>query len=351
MTVNQEAPVFTLSASSAGAAHVGPDANTLNFDLTTTLEEEWEVTVDNDATLTRTRAGNTSSVTGTGNASFSVNIQPNGIGGDNPKVYTVTASCHGITRTFTIEQEALVFNLNASEGNATADGWKITRKASQTTASFTVTSNSADTWDISGSENVTTATKDGSTVNIEFANNMDGTAPVERTVTVSIEFGGNTISRTFTIHHNAINWVTGDKTINTTSSTFTQAGSYNGTSSLDIQSLTFTSNGNTNLYAVGGSYITLQRGQNANNPRTTTLTISAKKITKIIVNWSTYAVNDNNTSISAGGGSVAFSNNTTTWTSTNDSGSDSVSLQFTVASNATRPRISSIQVFYTHGEE
>lgn len=199
VTVNQEAPVFTLSASSAGAAHVGPDANTLNFDLTTTLEEEWEVTVDNDATLTRTRAGNTSSVTGTGNASFSVNIQPNGISGDNPKVYTVTASCHGITRTFTIEQEALVFSLNASEGSETTDGWEITRKASQTIASFTVTSNSADTWDISGSDNVTTATKDGSTVNIEFPNNMEGTATVERSVTVSIEFGGNTISRTFHI--------------------------------------------------------------------------------------------------------------------------------------------------------
>ena len=242
----------------------------------------------------------------------------------------------------------------------------ITVSADATTAKFFVLSSTNETWTLSRSSstpatvNFTPTSGTGSKqVTVSFPENESETT---KTYTIIASLGSETKEIMIT-HRRVPVWVATNQIIETTNDYFTQAdGEYSGVDS-EITELSFDYSGaGYNLYQVGGDYITLQRGNNTY----TTLTISAKSITSIVITWdrstgagaTDYAVNAANTSIIPNdNGSIAYSagsgtnnNNlrrpTTTWT--NNDGSDSVSLRFTVANNATRPRIRQIQVFYSH---
>lgn len=130
--------------------------------------------------------------------------------------------------------------------------------------------------------------------------------------------------------------------IPTTSDNFNGDYQYTGEFSSDLAISFVRGNNLTN------SYIELNRNSNQGNATGTkpSVTITAKKITRIVVTWSTdYAVSAENTSISAGGGTIEYQNSQTIWT--NNNGADTVTLDFAVVGRyATRPRIEKIQVTY-----
>lgn len=253
------------------------------------------------------------------------------------------------------------------------DETTVSVKASETTASFDILSN-VGTWTVTadnGAEvvgtraNSTTGSGNAS-IAVSFPNNMNGTAPKTYTVTVSLDSESQALIAdyeplTFTIEQNEPVQTSITRTIYTTNSTFAIAnGTYSGdTFNNEITALSFNYSGSGNeLQSTSNNYITLR----SNNSNTTTLTISANSITQIVIIWdrennNNYSVNNNNTTISSGGGNTSFSNGSgngtnitypkTTWS--NNTGSNSVSLRFSVANNTTA-RIRQIEVTYNHNE-
>lgn len=343
-TITQAAPEFSISSE---GVTIGPDATSVSFDITSTSSKTWTVSSDSDeVTLVKTTRAGGNSITGTGNATVTVSVPEYTAESDN-RSYTITASCEGFTsKTFTITQQPLTLELSTTS---------TTVKASETTASFTVNTNSTAAWTITSSEGVS-ASRSGSTVNVTFPDNLSSDSPVTRTVTVTI----GSKSQTFTITHKSIRWETTNKTVLATGTYFDRySGEYNDISDSEISALSFdySRNNYNNLSAVGNNYVTLQ----SSGYYHTTLTVSAKSITKIVItwhrqNWTDYSVSKNNTSIVSGNGSISYAdgsgnnNNvtypTTTWV--NDSGSDSVSLQF---NNDGTAYVRQIQVFYSHQVE
>ncbi len=231
-TITQRAPEFSLSAE---GTTIGPDAATVSFDITSTSTAQWTVSTE-DAGVTFgpvvTRA-TTASINGRGNATISVLIPKNEGTTDIP--YVITAQCEalGITRTFTITQRALTFSISADSGSATQAGWNVSKKASETTASFTVTTNSNATWTISTSASNVTAVRSGSNVNVTFPDNLSSDSPITRWVDVTI---GN-VTKRFTITQAArqLQTVTGQN------ATFNPSNFTAGTnSSLTVDYLTVT---------------------------------------------------------------------------------------------------------------
>lgn len=189
-TVTQAAPEFSISNLSSSS--VGPDETSVTFDITSTSNAEWTVSTDSeDVTFVKTtRAGDPTTISGTRNATITVNIPANE--GIENNTYTITASCSGFTdQTFVITQEPLSLSFDTYAANP---------NASVTTASFTVTTNSQAAWTITP-DNVTSATRSGSTVNVTFPDNLDSDEPVTRSVTVAVAAGERVLSKTFVITH------------------------------------------------------------------------------------------------------------------------------------------------------
>lgn len=297
-TITQAAPRFEFTVS-AGADQIGPDATSVSFDITSTSNTEWTVTATNGATLVKTTRDDPTSVTGTGNATITVNVPA--LEGNTAKEYTITASCGSLgSKSYTITQSPLSLEFSA---------YAATPNASETTASFTVTTNSSAEWTIT-STNVTSATRSGSTVNVTFPDNLNGTASVTRSVTVAI---GN-VSKTFTITQ--AKPVTNELSINTTNSTINSDYVYTGNSSSEV-GISF-GNGNDRR----SDHIRL-------NPNNGNVTIEAKEgiIDKIVI---TYTGNDyvsTTTTIVSGNGNVSSSGLTTTWTKSSSS-TNTVELSF-----------------------
>lgn len=192
-TITQAAPEFSLSAQ---GATIGPDAATVSFDITSTSSKQWTVSTEDEGVTfgpVVTRAA-TASISGSRNATVTVSLPANT--GTTDKVYTLTASCEGFEeKTFTITQQALNFSISADSGSATQAGWNVSKKASVTTASFTVTTNSNATWTFATSDSDVTAVRSGSNVNVTFPDNLSSDSPITRWVDVTI---GN-VTKRFTI--------------------------------------------------------------------------------------------------------------------------------------------------------
>lgn len=263
LTVRGSAPVFALS--SAGVT-VTPNATTASFTVRSSSSETWTLTTDDPDNVKVNPAS------GSGNRNVTVTFPRSNT--SSPVTHTVTAILGNDPTTalyFTIKQE-LTLTLSADSGEATADGgWTMPVKASETTASFRVTTNSTADWTIT-SNNVTSATRDGSTstVNVTFPDNMSGSEPVTRTVTVSI--GG--VSKTFTIMQNVPQPVEKSVTLATNNSTLPSGNIYTDTNTgVSIQ---FSAVDNRNA-----SYIQLNRNNNRSvtiNTNDTDYTLSAVEI-------------------------------------------------------------------------
>ncbi|MBR6903291.1 MAG: BACON domain-containing protein, partial [Bacteroidales bacterium] len=190
-TITQNPVSFTLSSNAVTLTT--PDASSTTFDVNTTSPNTWTVwTEDEGVTLSAapiTRAI-TASVQGTGKARITVNVPANLEG----NTYTIYAECEGFDRQeFTITQPALSLDLSA---------YDVDVKASATTTSFTVSTNSSSDWTIT-SANVTSATRSGSDVVVTFpANNTLST--ITRTVTVT----AGSLEKTFTITQKGLKQVT-----------------------------------------------------------------------------------------------------------------------------------------------
>ena len=191
-TITQAAPEFSLSAQ---GATIGPDAATVSFDITSTSSKQWTVSTEDEGVTfgpVVTRAV-TASISGSRNATVTVSLPANT--GTTDKVYTLTAACEGFgEKTFKITQNPLSVELSAS---------KVTVKASETSASFTVTTNSTAQWTLTTSSEDVEASRNGSEVNVIFPDNLqaDGLTP-EYWVDVTI----GTITKRFTINQAARQW-------------------------------------------------------------------------------------------------------------------------------------------------
>lgn len=288
--ITQRAPEFSLSAE---GTTIGPDAATVSFDITSTSMAQWTVTADNGATLVKTTRAGDNSVTGTGNAKITVSI-PENIAGET---YTVTATCPGFaTKYFIITQDPLSLSFSVDD---------VSVKASATTTSFTVSTNSSSDWTIT-SANVTSATRSGSDVVVTFpANNTLST--ITRTVTVT----AGSLEKTFTITQKGLKQVT----FYTNDDSANFPGGRNPVNTRTIEGVKLTFNNNS-ISSRQGGYLEINNGG--------TFTLSSDSyITAITINYTDYyhghSGRDNNYSssdpITQSGFVYATDNgNTGTWT-------------------------------------
>ena len=233
-TITQAAPEFSLSTTSAT---VGPDASRVSFDLTSTGPAAWTVSPDNRLTdFIRTRAS-VEQISGTGNATITMAVPANTTSGQITYVIKATCPDMGVTDDnaieFTIRQDPLTFELLYDGAVYDETGDPVEVKATWTTATFTVNTNSAATWTIT-SQNVTSATQNDLDVVVTFPQNTSSTADVTRSVTVNI----NGVSKTINIKH--LKRVRREITFNTNSQNFPEATSWFGsdTNSAEDQGIT-----------------------------------------------------------------------------------------------------------------
>lgn len=203
-----------------------------------------------------------------------------------------------------------------------------------TSATFTLTSSYG--WSLTGTDGLTVASGtetsgDAGTKELTFTFDQNDTdAPITRTATFSATTdGGEKITATATvIQKRAPRPDT--RTIITTSSTFNDQYVYTGDYS-DELGISFT-----NVYRRYDNYIDLNNNSS--------MTISADKITSIVIRWYGNNYVPNRTTVTSGGGSVTTNGTTTTWTNT--SGANSVTLSFGGGNYSSSFDIVSVDVTY-----
>lgn len=326
LMVRGQAPIFELSST---GVTVDPNVTTATFSIRSSSTETWELTADNENVRVNPPSGK-------GNRNVTVTFPRSNI--SSPVTHTVTAILGNDPTTalyFTIKQE-LTLTLSADSGEATADGgWTMPVKASETTASFRVTTNSTADWTIT-SNNVTSATRDGSTstVNVTFPDNMSGSEPVTRTVTVSI--GG--VSKTININH--LKRVPRTVTFNTNNRT----GNFpNGTSSKTTDGVTLAFTNNT--LTRNNNYLEISDG--GSFTMSSDITITAVTINYTDYNHGHSGRNSNYSSSNPAtqSGYVYATNNGTTGTWTGSSNSITFTMrQSRISNNNYNIRIASIEV-------
>lgn len=229
----------------------------------------------------------------------------------------------------------IYYNGSASNG--------VSINADVTTVNFNLRSTGGNNteWTIEYSDNVTSVTPTSghgyATVTVTIPENTSTTATETYTVTAKRTGFDDQV---FTITQQpAIPLEPITRTVNTTSSTFNTSYVYTGDYASEL-SISFTGGQNR-----GSTYIDL-------NNRASSVSISANTITSIVITWysTTYAATEANTTITSGGGSIAYSTSgsypTTTWTGS----SDSVTLSFARNGN-TEFTTRSIVVTYLHEAE
>ena len=188
-TVTQRASEFEIA--NISATSIGPDATSVTFDITSTSNAEWTVSTENEGVtfVKTTRAGDPTTISGTRNATITVNI-PDNYTGTEDKEYVFTVSCPSMNKSesFTIMQAPLSLTLTSDD--------VFPKKASETTASIKVGTNStAATWTAKMDGETITSGQGNATIEVTFTKNEDYDNTVTHIVTVTI--GG--ISRDFTI--------------------------------------------------------------------------------------------------------------------------------------------------------
>lgn len=329
-TITQAEPEFSLSAD---GTTIGPDAANVSFDITSTGTAQWTVSTE-DAGVTFgpvvTRAA-TASISGSGNATISVLIPKNEGTTDIP--YVITAQCEalGITRYFRITQQALTFSLSADSGSATQAGWNVTKKASETTASFTVTTNSNATWTFATSDSNVSAERSGSNVNVTFPDNLSSDSSITRWVDVTI---GN-VTKRFTITQAARQLHTAtDQTASFNSSDFTTE---NLTKEKDYIAVGFSSISNIS----DGRIVLNQKGSyDISFTPTSTKNVTITGITLTFYQSTYYRYNPNSVS----GFTYSTNSNTATYTGT---ATNPVTTTLTTRDNR-ETRITNITITYSY---
>ena len=244
-TVTQRASEFEIA--NISATSIGPDATSVTFDITSTSNAEWTVSTENEGVtfVKTTRAGDPTTISGTRNATITVNI-PDNYTGTEDKEYVFTVSCPSMNKSesFTIMQAPLSLTLTSDD--------VFPKKASETTASIKVGTNStAATWTAKMDGETITSGQGNATIEVTFTKNEDYDNTVTHIVTVTI--GG--ISRDFTITQakkvrpyysinlNAGNYGWEDRTNNTSNPDsdtfyFYRSDNYNRNSTIATMSIT-----------------------------------------------------------------------------------------------------------------
>ncbi|MBQ5934409.1 MAG: BACON domain-containing protein [Bacteroidales bacterium] len=289
------------------------------------FDSETGTTTTAFTTRFKTTRNGTTSAAGTNATTFAV-LDKVKSGRETPYFEMATCNVSVGGPIFALEQESITVNANVTE------------------VQFNIKSTGDEnpTWNLTPSSNIsslsTTSGTGNATITVRIPENTSETNSVTYTVTAKRTGFDDLV---FTITQDPVSTLVAvTRTIQTNSSYFTNAYVYNGEFSSEV-SIAFS----------GGQYRSTYYLDF--NPTGSGVTIEANTITRIVITWWGESYAADNSSVGNGGGSITYSNPsssypTTTWTGS----SNSVSLNFARNGNSsTEFTIRQIEITYLHEPE